>query len=267
MKRKLIPIIITVLIAVLASAVLFSLRPLGYTAISGEPMLIETAPPQSPLTEITIWDVSYPVRLEESRLHADGRIIDIYGVTDNNNTDHAYSGIIWLRRKDGCILLFEHLHPITDGKTVDFADTEKDKSRRALLEEQLSLYCDFSEYDTFEVFHAAPYGIAGEYLWSVSDKNRSLSVTVTEDGHIQLYIYTDNVPTSDERLPLDDADCMRLVRRALRRDGMISVFRDYTITLSCKDMVYFGEAAIFCTARVVDEDGFVFVQSYTIKRQ
>ena len=48
---------------------------------------------------------------------------------------------------------------------------------------------------------------------------------------------------------------------------MISAFGNYNVTLTCKHMVYFGETVIFCTARVVDEDGFVFVQSYTIKRQ
>lgn len=69
-----------------------------------------------------------------------------------------------------------------------------------------------------------------------------------------------------ERLTLDEEDCERLIRRALRRDGMLSAFRDYTITLTCQHTLYFGDAAIFCTARVVDEEGFVFLKCYTIKR-
>lgn len=73
-------------------------------------------------------------------------------------------------------------------------------------------------------------------------------------------------PPESERLTLDEEDCERLIRRALRRDGMISAFRTYTITLTCEHTVYFGEAAIFCIARVVDEDGFVFLNSYIIKR-
>lgn len=262
MKRKLFPIIVVVLFSLIASAILYALRPLGYTAVSGEPMNIETELPETPLTEVTIWDTRYSVVLEKSLLSASGQIKDVYRVSDPGLAQDTYFPTIWVRREDGCILFFEYLHPMKDGKPLDFGDTEKDESRRALLEEQLSAYCDFSVYDTFEVFHAAPNGTAGEYIWSVSDENRGLSITVTEDGYIQWYSYTDNVPKPEERLPLDEEDCERLVRRALRRNS-----RDYTVTLTCKDMLYFGEAAIFCTARVVDEDGFVFVQSYIIKRQ
>ena len=48
---------------------------------------------------------------------------------------------------------------------------------------------------------------------------------------------------------------------------MISAFGNYNITLTRKDTIYLREAVIFCTAHAVDEDGFVFVQSYTLKRQ
>ena len=267
MKRKSVPIIIVVLLALIASVVLYALRPLGYTAVSGEPMNIETEPPETPLTEITIWDTRYPVVFEESSLSAGGQIRDVYRVSDPDLMRDTYFPAIWVRREDGCILFFEYLHPMTDGTPLDFGDTEKDESRRALLEEQLASYCDFSTYDTFEVYHAASNGTAGEYIWSVSDESRGLSITVTKDGYIQRYSYTDNVPKSEDRLPLDGEDCEHLIRRALRSDGMISLFGNYNITLTCKDMIYFGEAAIFCTARVVDKDGFVFVQSYTIKRQ
>lgn len=270
MKRKPVPVIVVVLLTLIASAVLYSLRPLGYTAVSGEPMNIRTEPPETPLTEITIWDTRYPVVFEKSLLSAGGQIKDVYRVSDLDLMRDTYFPAIWVRREDRCILFFEYLHPMKDGNPIDLGDTETDESRRALLEEQLASYCDFSTYDTFEAFHAAhatPNETAGEYIWSVSDESRGLSVTVTEDGYIQWYSYTDNVPKPEERLPLDGEDCERLIRRALRRDGMISLFGNYNITLTCKDMIYFGEAAIFCTARVVDKDGFVFVQSYTIKRQ
>jgi len=183
MKRKLIPLIMIVLTALIASAVLYTLRPLGYNAVSGEPMNIETESPKTPLTEITIWDIRYPVVFEKSLLGADGKIKDVYRVSDPGLARDTYFPEMWVRREDGCILFFEYLHPMKDGKPIDFGATEKDASRRTLLEEQLSPYCDFRSMTPlrFLMPHRTELrvDISGRYPMKAADCRLPLQRTVT----------------------------------------------------------------------------------------
>jgi len=60
MKRKLLPLMIIVLFAVIASAVLFSLRPLGYTVSDGRTEVRPAPIPQQPLNQLTVGNAEYP---------------------------------------------------------------------------------------------------------------------------------------------------------------------------------------------------------------
>ncbi|MBR5222453.1 MAG: hypothetical protein IKV66_15835, partial [Clostridia bacterium] len=59
MKRKWIPIILVVILAIIASAVLYALRPLGYTVSDGLTEVRPAPMPQQPLTGLTVGNAQY----------------------------------------------------------------------------------------------------------------------------------------------------------------------------------------------------------------
>ncbi len=264
MKRKLLPMII-ILTAVIASAVLFSLRPLGYTAVSGATQT-EATPPDTPLTEITIGDIVYQVTLSESYYNDADEIIDKYRVTGGQalNADDGMDQFRTIRvdRLSSEIVSFMEICPYPP---LPFYTQRIDEENATEIQSIFSAH-DFSVYDTFEIW-GEPISEARNYEWSSAQLARHFSVRVTKDGIIDYFSTYDSVPSESDRLQLTEEECIRIIHRALFFDGMLDFGRQYTITLiTRKHTLDRGEPAIFCAGRVVDEDGFVFVKSYTIKR-
>lgn len=266
MKRKSLLVILPILVAVIGSAVLFSLRPLGYTAVS-EAMQTEAAPPDTPLTEITVGDTVYQVMLSESYYNDADEIIDEYRVTGGQafDKDDSYDGFRRIRvdRQSSEIISFSGISPYPP---LPSYTQRTDEENAAEIRSIYSAH-DFSVYDTFEIW-GEPISEARNYDWSSAQLARGFCVRVTKDGIIDHFSTYDSVPSESDRLQLTEEECIRIIRRALFFDGMLDFGRQYTVTLiTQKHTLDRGEPAIFCAARVVDEDGFVFVQSYTVKRQ
>ena len=267
MKRKWIPIILLVILAIIASAVLYALRPLGYTVSDGLTEVRPATMPEQPLTQLTVGNAQYRVQLSESFYsHAD-EIIDEYQVIGGDAYD-ADDGMdeyrkIRIVRQTAAIVSFNGIQPFPPLQEYHQRTDEENKAAiMALFGEY-----DFSVCDSFEIW-SEPLTEARNYRWFSSQTAQSLSVRVTADGIIDHFVIYDQAPAISDRLPLNESECLRLVRRYLLLNGIISPFRDYEITFnSRRHTLSYGKPAIFCTVRVVDEDGFVFVQGYTIKRQ
>lgn len=267
MKRKPPLIIIPLLIALIASAVLFSLRPLGYTVSDGLTEVRPATMPEQPLTQLTVGNAQYRVQLSESFYsHAD-EIIDEYQVIGGDAYD-ADDGMdeyrkIRIVRQTAAVVYFSNIHPYPPLQEYQQRTDEENKTAiMALFGEY-----DFSVCDSFEIW-GEPLSEARNYRWFSAQTAQSLSVRVTADGIIDHFVIYDQAPAISDRLPLKESECLRLVRRYLLFNGTISPFRDYEITFETRrHTLSYGKPAIFCTVRVVDEDGFVFVQGYTIKRQ
>lgn len=267
MKRKSLLVILPILVAVIASAVLFSLRPLGYTVSDGMNGIRPAPMPQQPLTGLTVGNAQYQIQLSESFYNDADVIIDEYRVIggDAYDADDGWDDYrkIRIARQTEAVVSFHRIHPYPPLQNYHQRTDEENKAAiMALFEEY-----DFSVYDSFEIW-GEPLEKARNYRWFSAQTARSLSVRVTADGIIDDFSTYDSVPTEPERLTLTEEECIRIIRRALFFDGMLDFGRQYTVTLlTKKHTLDHGESAVCCIARVVDEDGFVFVKSYTVKRQ
>ncbi len=269
MKRKLLPIVITVLVAIIASAVLFSLRPLGYTVSDGRTEMRPAPMPQQPLTQLTIGNAQYRIQLSESFYNFYNNadvIIDEYRVIGGDAYD-AGDGMddyrkIRIVRQTAAVVSFNCIHPYPPLQDYHQRTDEENKTAiMALFEEY-----DFSIYDSFEIW-GEPLARARNYRWFSAQISQSLSARVTADGIIDHFIVYDQAPAMSDRLPLNEAECLRLVRRYLLFNGMISPFRDYEITfMSRRHTLSDGKPAIACSVRVTDEEGFVFVIAAVIQK-
>lgn len=266
MKRKPLLIIIPLLIATIASAVLFSLRPLGYTVSDGRAEVRPATIPGQPLTQLTVGCAQYRVQLSESFYsHAD-EIIDEYQVIGGDAYD-ADDGMdeyrkIRIVRQTAAVVSFNGIQPFPPLQEYHQRTDEENKAAiMALFGEY-----DFSVCDSFEIW-SEPLTEARNYRWFSSQTTQSLSVRVTADGIIDHFVVYDQAPAISDRLPLNESECLRLVRRYLLFNGMISPFRDYEITFnSRRHTLSNGKPAIFCTVNVTDADGFVFVIAAKIQK-
>ena len=266
MKRKSLLVLLPTLVAVIASAVLFSLRPLGYTVSDGLTKVRPAPMPQQPLTGLTDGNAQYRIQLSESFYNDADVIIDEYRVIGGDAYD-AGDGMddyrkIRIARQTETVVTFHYIHPYPPLQDYHQRTDEENKAAiMALFEEY-----DFSIYDSFEIW-GEPLTKARNYRWFSAQTARSLSVRVTADGIIDDFIVYDQAPAVSDRLTLNESECQRLVRRYLLFNGMISPFRDYEITFrSRKHTLSDGKPAISCSVSVTDEDGFVFVVAAVIQK-
>lgn len=266
MKRKWIPIILVVILAIIASAVLYALRPLGYTVSDGLTKVRPAPMPQQPLTGLTVGNAQYRIQLSESFYNDADVIIDEYRVIDGDAYD-ADDGMddyrkIRVVRQTASVVSFRYVQPYPPLQDYRQRSDEENKAAiMALFEEY-----DFSVYDSFEIW-GEPLTKARNYRWFSAQTACSLSVRVTADGIIDDFIVYDQAPAMSDRLPLNESECQRLVRRYLMFNGMISPFRGYEITFkSRRHTLSDGKPAIACSVCVTDEDGFVFVVAAVIQK-
>ena len=266
MKRKSLLVILPILVAVIASAVLFSLRPLGYTVSDGMNGIRPAPMPQQPLTGLTVGNAQYQIQLSESFYNDADVIIDEYRVIggDAYDADDGWDDYrkIRIARQTEAVVSFHRIHPYPPLQNYHQRTDEENKAAiMALFEEY-----DFSVYDSFEIW-GEPLDKARNYRWFSAQTACSLSVRVTADGIIDDFIVYDQAPAMSDRLPLSEAECQRLVRRYLLFNGMISPFRGYEITFkSRRHTLSDGKPAIACSVCVTDEDGFVFVVAAVIQK-
>ena len=266
MKRKSLLVLLPTLVAVIASAVLFSLRPLGYTVSDGMNGIRPAPMPQQQLTRLTVGNAQYQIQLSESFYNDADVIIDEDRVIDGDAYD-ADDGMDDYRkrrvvRQTASVVSFRYVQPYPPLQDYRQRTDEENKAAiMALFEEY-----DFSVYDSFEIW-GEPLEKARNYRWFSAQTARSLSVRVTADGIIDDFIVYDQAPAMSDRLPLNESECQRLVRRYLMFNGMISPFRGYEITFrSRKHTLSDGKPAISCSVCVTDEDGFVFVVAAVIQK-
>ena len=266
MKRKPLLIIIPLLIALIASAVLFSLRPLGYTVSDGLTEVRPATIPGQPLNQLTVGNAEYRVQLSESFYSNTDEIIDEYQVIGGDAYD-ADDGMdeyrkIRIVRQTAAVVFFNGIQPFPPLQEYHQRTDEENKAAiMALFGEY-----DFSVCDSFEIW-GEPLTEARNYRWFSSQTAQSLSVRVTADGIIDHFVVYDQAPALSDRLPLKESECLRLVRRYLLFNGMISPFSSYEITFqSRRHTLSNGKPAIFCTVNVTDADGFVFVIAAEIQK-
>ena len=266
MKRKLLPLIIIVLTAVIASAVLFALRPLGYTVSDGRTEVRPAPIPQQPLTRLTVGNAEYRVQLSESFYSNADVIIDEYRVIGGDAYD-ADDGMdeyrkIRIVRQTAAVVSFSYIHPYPP--LQEYHQRTDEENKTAIME--LFGEYDFSVCDSFEIW-GEPLSEARNFRWFSAQTAQSLSVRVTADGIIDHFVVYDQAPAISDRLPLNESECLRLVRRYLLFNGMISPFGSYEITIkSRRHTLSNGKPAIFCTVNVTDADGFVFVIAAEIQK-
>ncbi len=266
MKRKPLLIIIPLLIALIASAVLFSLRPLGYTVSDGLTEVRPATMPEQPLTQLTVGNAQYRVQLSESFYSHANEIIDEYQVIGGDAYD-ADDGMdkyrkIRIVRQNAAVVSFSYIHPYPP---LQEYQQRTDEENKAAIMAMFGEY-DFSICDSFEIW-GEPLSEARNYRWFSAQTAQSLSVRVTADGIIDHFVIYDQVPAISDRLPLNESECLRLVRRYLLLNGMISPFGSYEITFeSRKHTLSNGKPAISCVVNITDADGFVFVIAAEIQK-
>ncbi len=266
MKRKRLLLITVVILAIIASAVLYALRPLGYTVSDGLTEVRPAPMPQQPLTQITIGNAQYRIQLSESFYNDADVIIDEYRVIGGDAYD-ADDGMddyrkIRIARQTEAVVSFHCVQPYPP--LQDYRQRTDEENKAAIM--ALFLEYDFSIYDSFEIW-GEPLARARNYRWFSAQTSQSLSVRVTDDGIIDDFIVYDQAPAMSDRLPLNESECQRLVRRYLLFNGMISPFRDYEITFkSRRHALSDGKPAIACAVCVTDEEGFVFVIAAVIQK-